>query len=56
MSPEEFRWTLVNDFIDNFNDYRNETFIAGFHIEVDESMICWYGIGGEWRNDGSPHY
>ena len=29
MSAEEYCWTLVNDFIDNFNEYRNETFDAG---------------------------
>jgi hypothetical protein len=56
MSAEEYCWTLVNDFIDNFNEYRNETFDAGPHVEVDESIIRWYGVGGEWINKGSPHY
>ncbi|KAL3815576.1 hypothetical protein ACHAXA_000308 [Cyclostephanos tholiformis] len=56
MSSEQYRWMLVNDFVDNINEYRTKTFVPGGHLEADESMICWYGVGGSFVDTGIPHY
>ncbi len=47
---------LVDDFVDNINEYRTRTFIPGGHLEADESMIRWYGVGGSYVDAGIPHY
>ena len=56
MSSEQHRWRLVDDFVKNFNDHRAETFIPSDKICVDESISCWYGLGGYWINLGLPQY
>jgi hypothetical protein len=56
MSSEEHRWMLVSDFVRFFNDYRDRQFVPSEKICVDESMIRWYGIGGDWINAGLPMY
>ncbi|KAL3781822.1 hypothetical protein ACHAW5_001132 [Stephanodiscus triporus] len=56
MSSEQYRWMLVDDFVDNINEYRARTFVPGGHLEADESMICWYGVGGSFVEAGIPHY
>jgi hypothetical protein len=47
---------LVNDFVANINEYRARTFVPGGHLEADESMIRWYGVGGSFVDAGIPHY
>ena len=56
MSSETYRWMLIQDFIDNFNDHRSSLFLPGWLICVDESMSRWYGLGGHWINMGLPMY
>jgi Transposase IS4 len=56
MSSEEYRWKLVDDFVQNFNDYRATTFSPSERICVDESISRWYGQGGYWINHGLPQY
>jgi hypothetical protein len=56
MSSEEHRWMLVPDFIRFFNEYRETQFVPSERICVDESMIRWYGMGGDWINTGLPMY
>jgi hypothetical protein len=56
MSSEQYRWMLVNNFVANINEYRARTFVPGGHLEADESMIRWYGIGGSFVDAGIPHY
>ncbi|KAL3778102.1 hypothetical protein ACHAW5_004096 [Stephanodiscus triporus] len=56
MSSEQYRWMLVDDFVDNINEYRARTFVPGGHLEADESMIRWYGVGGSFVEAGIPHY
>ncbi|KAL3815427.1 hypothetical protein ACHAXA_009172 [Cyclostephanos tholiformis] len=56
MSLEQYRWMLVDDFVDNINKYRARTFVPGGHLEADESMIRWYGVGGSFVDAGIPHY
>ena len=46
MSSERFRWTLVDDFVSNFNNHRAAMFIPGDCICADESISRWYGLGG----------
>jgi Transposase IS4 len=53
---ERIRWSLVDDFVTNFNQYRINRFIPSDSICVDESMSRWYGLGGSWINIGLPHY
>ena len=56
MSHEEWRWCLVQDFVDNFNNHRESYYFASDLICADESMSRWYGLGGNWINVGLPHY
>jgi hypothetical protein len=56
MSSEQYRWKLVNDFVANINEYCARTFVPGSHLEADESMIRWYGVGGSFIDAGIPHY
>ena len=56
MSSETYRWMLVQDFVDRYNDHRKNHFTPSFLICVDESMSRWYGMGGHWINAGLPCY
>lgn len=56
MPTEEYRWMLVDDFIQFFNSYREKKFFPGAVICVDESISRWYGLGGDWINEGLPMY
>jgi hypothetical protein len=56
MSCENYRWMLVQDFVDNINEHRRRYFHPAYAICVDESMIRWYGLGGTWINMGMPMY
>ena len=47
---------LVDNFVHNFNNYRASNFIPGSTICVDESIVRWYGLGGDWINMGLPMY
>jgi hypothetical protein len=54
MSSEQYRWMLVDDFIDNINEYRLRMFDPGNHLEADETVIRWYGVEGAFINAGLP--
>jgi hypothetical protein len=56
VSSEQYRWMLVDDFVNNFNDHRANYFNPSDLICVDESMSRWYGQGGHWINHGLPQY
>ena len=56
MSSESYRWLLVQDFVDNFNEHRSSFFLPGWLVCVDESISRWYGLGGHWINMGLPMY
>eukprot|EP00542_Grammatophora_oceanica_P010949 CAMPEP_0194045412 /NCGR_PEP_ID=MMETSP0009_2-20130614/16765_1 /TAXON_ID=210454 /ORGANISM="Grammatophora oceanica, Strain CCMP 410" /LENGTH=100 /DNA_ID=CAMNT_0038690263 /DNA_START=168 /DNA_END=467 /DNA_ORIENTATION=+ len=56
MTSEQYRWRLVDDFVDNFNLHRRTHVIPGPCICADESMSRWYGQGGHWINIGLPMY
>jgi Transposase IS4 len=56
MSSEKYRWLLVEDFVQNFNNHRASNFNPSDLICVDESMSRWYGQGGDWINHGLPMY
>ena len=56
MSIHEYRWRLVDDHVDNFNDHRARNFVPIHRICVDESISRWYGQGGSWINHDLPHY
>ena len=56
MSHREYRWMLVDDFVDRFNEYRTNMYTPSSIICVDESILRWYGMGGEWINMGLPIY
>ena len=47
---------LVDDHVANFNKNRARDYHPSYYICVDESMSRWYGIGGNWINDGVPQY
>ena len=42
------RWKLVEDFVNNFNEYRTKLFSPSDIICADESISRWYGQGGHW--------
>ena len=52
----DYRWMLVDDYIDAFNDYRASNYSPSDRICVDESISRWYGLGGHWINVGLPNY
>ena len=56
MSSERYRWMLVEDFVANYNDYRQRTFVPGGHVEADETVVRWYGNGGVFVDAGLPMY
>ena len=56
MTSEHYRWKRVDDFVKNFNEHRESTFIPSSRICVDESISRWYGLGGEWIHIGLPMY
>jgi hypothetical protein len=56
MSLERYHWMLVDDFVANFNRHRQTTFKPGGHLEADETVIRWYGVGGAFVNAGLPMY
>jgi hypothetical protein len=56
MSSEQYRWLLVDGFVDKFNEYRKNYFVPSHTICVDESISRWYGQGGFWINIGLPMY
>ena len=47
---------MVDNFIDRFNTHRSDNFLPGSTICVDDSMVRWYGCGGDWINKGLTHY
>ena len=55
MSSKAYRWCLVEDFVDNYNEHRKSYLVPSWHICVDESIGHWYGLGGSWINTGLPH-
>jgi hypothetical protein len=55
-SSENYRWDLVGDFIRFFNEHRWKQFQPSSTICVDESISRWYGMGGDWINEGLPMY
>ena len=50
------RWILVDDFIEEFNDYRSESYSHLDRLCVDELTSRWYGLGGHWIKIGLPKY
>jgi hypothetical protein len=42
MSPEQYRWLLVDEFVSYFNDYCAKTFTPSDLICIDESNSRWY--------------
>ena len=56
MTHSAYRWMLVDEFVDRFNAHRATNFFPGRCVCVDESIIRWYGHGGDWINHGLPHY
>ena len=54
MSHEKYRWLLVNNFVQAFNDHREFTFVLSDFICADESISIWYGQRGHWINMGLP--
>jgi hypothetical protein len=55
-SSEDYRWMLVNDFVQNFNAHRAQRFSPPDRICVDESISRWHGASGFWINIGLPKY
>jgi hypothetical protein len=56
MLYERYHWMLVDDFIDNINEYRSRTFDPRNQLKADEMVIWWYGVGGTFVNAGLPMY
>lgn len=55
-SHAQHGWMLVDDFANLFNDHRASMFEPSDLLCVDESIACWYELGGNWINIGLPHY
>jgi Transposase IS4 len=56
MNSAKYRWKLVDDFVECFNEHRATYFFPSDQICVDESFSRWYVQGGNWINEGIPHF
>ena len=56
MSSKRYWWMLIEDFVANYNKYRQRTFVPGSHIEANETVVRWYGKGGAFVDAGLPMY
>ena len=56
MVHAQYRWLLVDNFIDRFITHRSDNFFPGSTICVDKSMVRRYSHGGDWINRGLTHY
>ena len=56
MTEAEYRWLLIDGFIERFNDHRAARLHPSDTITVDESISRWYGLGGNWIDIGLPMY
>ena len=56
MANETYAWKLVEDFVDAVNEHKASHVYPGSIICIDESIVRWYGIGGEYLKEGCPHY
>ena len=56
MIHEAHQWKLVEDFVNNFNEYHTQIFSPLDLICADESILWWYGQGDHWINLGLPRY
>ena len=55
-SHEAYRWKLVEDFVTNFNEYCTQLFSTSDIICDNDSILRWYGQGGNWINLGLQMY
>ena len=53
---EKDRWLLVDNFVQEFNDHREFTFVTSYFIYAEKKISRWYGQGGHWINMGLPIY
>jgi len=53
---EQFRWALVNDFVEGINQHRAAHVTPRDTLCVNESISKWYGQGGHWISIGLPMY
>jgi Transposase IS4 len=56
MSSEDYRWKLIDGFVERINQHRSHFFFPSWLICADESISRWYGLGGHWINMGLPMY
>lgn len=56
MTAEDHRWMLCDDFVSFINEHRKQFMTPGQDLCVDESIVRWYGLGGDWINCGLPMY
>ena len=55
-SSVQYRWMLVQDFVDAINKHRLAYEYPSESICVDESISRWYELGDNWIDIGLPHY
>ncbi len=55
-SGSQYRWTLVQDFVDAINDHGKRNVRLSEVICVDDSISRWYGKDAHWIYIGLPHY
>jgi hypothetical protein len=55
MSSEQYRWMLVDNFVENINAYCQRTYFPGNHLEADKTVIRWYGARGGLRQQRPPN-
>mmetsp|Transcript_13087 Transcript_13087/g.15367 ORF Transcript_13087/g.15367 Transcript_13087/m.15367 type:complete len:489 (-) Transcript_13087:196-1662(-) len=56
MTHERWKWKLISDFVDRFNEHQATRFMPSDIVCIDESMSKWYGLGGGWINIGLHMY
>ena len=56
MSHEKYKWLLVDNFVQAFNDHREFIFFLSDFVCADKIISRWYGQCGHWINMGIPMY
>lgn len=47
---------LVEDFVNSINAYHQKHFNPSLNLTVNESILHWYGFGGDWIKEKSSMY
>jgi len=56
VSSSQLRRPRVKPFVNAIYAHRRQNVAPSESISMDESMLRWYGLGGNWSQIGLPNY